>query len=85
MSQLLKNRDVPVAFNIASLIEEVLTDLVNLSIDEKDIRKRQDFEKQLSWYTHLPFWFVEHTGTLTSTHASGRRDYDSVDLLYTEF
>jgi hypothetical protein len=69
MSEVLKNCDGPVVLNIASLIEEILKRLVQLSIDTKDVRDRQEFEKQLSWYVHLPGWFVEHAGSVTSTHA----------------
>ncbi|MEW5983719.1 MAG: hypothetical protein AB1806_15305 [Acidobacteriota bacterium] len=71
MSELLKNCDAPVVFNIASLIDEILKRLVHLSVDTKDIGKRQEFEKSLRWYTYLPGWFVEHASTFTSTHAFG--------------
>lgn len=69
MSELLKNCDAPVVFNIASLIDAVLKSLVYLSTETKDIGRRQEFEKQLAWYTYLPGWFVEHAGTFSSTHA----------------
>jgi hypothetical protein len=68
-SEVLKNCDAPVVFNIASLIEEILKRLVYLSIDTKEIGHRQEFEKQLSWYIHLPGWFVAHAASFTSTHA----------------
>lgn len=71
LSELLKNCDAPVVFNIASLIDEILKNLVHLSIDIEDVGKRQEFERQLRWYTHLSGWFVEHAGTFQSTHAFG--------------
>ena len=69
LSELLKNCDGPVVFNLASLIEDVLRHLVHLSIDTEDIGRRQDFERQLTWYTHLPGWFVEHAVSFNSSHA----------------
>ncbi|HEX7087611.1 MAG TPA: hypothetical protein VF198_14715 [Vicinamibacterales bacterium] len=69
MSEVLKNCDAPVVFNIASLIEEILKMLVRLSTDTKGLRERHEFEKQLSWYVHLPGWFVEHASNVTLTDA----------------
>jgi hypothetical protein len=72
LSQIVKNCDAPFILDIAALIETVLRCSIRVSEDaeqRKDLRRRDDFEKHLSSFTHLPYWFVHHAPSFESTHA----------------
>ena len=68
----IKNCDEPMIFSIASVVDDAMRHLINLSeaADKAyDMQRRDKFAHHLDWFMPLPGWYVHYALTFASTYA----------------